>query len=269
MGTKKDYLNTSNYKHSKEMKKLIKKQLEQNKSKSSSKVKNYLFELVRSKGFNDKVEKIRKKYYIPKKGYKFRIGIDDPIVPPKIWLDKLKSKNNDMNDWYGFYGEVKQLSIDIGIHPYEWDLDHYVFFNELHKPSQLSSSDEIHLCKISDVPERLSNRIGKEIFDLDNTIYPIVIRISPYASKRDILNFIEKRYAEEIGPLREKYKKKEIKIGKYRRKSPIIQKRNDLIYKNRHKSTKEIKEELKSKLGDITGYAEIRKIISLENKRRK
>ena len=101
-------------------------------------------------------------------------------------------------------------------------------------------------------------------------MFPVDIRISPYASERDILDYIKKMYSFFIKPIQERYKEK-TNLGKVKNKKEIIQLRNDLIYKNRHLKLKEIMALIGEEFGNsaIIDCGYIGKIISLEKKKRK
>lgn len=93
-------------------------------------------------------------------------------------------------------------------------------------------------------------------------IYPVSIHINCYASKRDVLDFINKRWPDI-----------EFMLGEYKRNRPKIRirknaKRDDFIWKNRKLPLKEIVSKLSDKLGVILDEGNIGKILSLERKRR-
>jgi hypothetical protein len=240
--------------------------IKQSQSQDSKKIWNYLSEMTKSSEFTGKVEKIRKKYDIPKKGYKFKKDVDSPLIPPRNWMKKIEANKNNIEY---FYNDLEQLSLEIGIHPFEWNFEHYIFFNRLYTPKKWEDSTNMRLCKISDISKRLNDRVEKELLDLDNEVYPIAINISPYATKRDIIDFINREYIPEIKLLQNEYKKDTIKIGRYRNKSLKIQKRNDFIYTQRSKPRKIISKYVRLKFGDYMDYGHIGKIISLEKNKRK
>lgn len=101
------------------------------------------------------------------------------------------------------------------------------------------------------------------------TTYPVVLRISPYASKRDILDYVKKMYKHSIAPRQEKYRRDDIKLGKIKQKNPEIQKRNHFIYENRDKPRKEIASLVAERFDEYLDVGHISKIISLEKKKRK
>lgn len=96
--------------------------------------------------------------------------------------------------------------------------------------------------------------------NFDDDIFPINIKIHNYATKRDLINFIETRWPDIALHL----KKKRFKSRK------IDNKMLDFIWDNRTLGTKQIKKELDVKFpsNDLV-YFEINKIISDERKRLK
>ncbi len=91
--------------------------------------------------------------------------------------------------------------------------------------------------------------------------------LSPYASLRDILDWVKKNY-HDIKFFQDKYKNKNVKINKYRIRREKLEKRNDYIYKNRSKKLSDLEVGL-DRLGYDMDQGSISKIISLETKRRK
>ena len=119
---------------------------------------------------------------------------------------------------------------------------------------------------IVDAKESLSN----ESNSITDEKFPVVIRVSPYASERDILDYVKKMYSVFILPIQERYKK-QTTLGKVKNKRQFIQDRNDYIYENRHLPRKEIMRLVTDKFGGeySIDYGYIGKIISLESKKRK
>lgn len=127
------------------------------------------------------------------------------------------------------------------------------------------------MCRVVDMQDQLNNAdFGDPPIQLDLQlqrgfeIYPIHLEIHRLASKRDVLDFIEKRWE-----LIESF------IDFYRDKKPRIRQRKlpreiaDFIWENRKLNQKKIKELLDIKFPKNTlVYNEIYKIISLEKKRR-
>lgn len=99
--------------------------------------------------------------------------------------------------------------------------------------------------------------------------YPVVIRIHPDASQRDIVEYVKKHWAE-IKYYQDQYADR-TKDASFKNSKTKVNKntkeRNDFIYKNRNLSSKEIAG-LLGKQGIFLDVGHILKIISLEKKKR-
>jgi len=137
-----------------------------------------------------------------------------------------------------------------------------------------------NLCKNKHF-DYLENRDNKEQDETTNNFvddfrkksdekYPISIRVSPYASQNEIVDYIKKRW-EFIKELQDFYRKSNVKIGRVKKKNPKVQERNDFIYQNRKLPLKKISKLVsdQEKWGDGPDIGHIGKIISLEKKKRK
>lgn len=99
--------------------------------------------------------------------------------------------------------------------------------------------------------------------------HPIAITVSPYATLRDMLDFLKKTYKTHIEPLQNKYKNADIKLGKMRKRNTSVLERNQFIYKNKHIGSKKLMGLVSDKFGEVLDYTYIDKIISDEKKKRK
>lgn len=126
------------------------------------------------------------------------------------------------------------------------------------------------LCLLVDLQEEAEEPFGMDIQEADNTFFPLAIRISPYATQRDILDFVKKK-APMIKHEQERYIKtnKGVRIGHVKKKKERIQLRNELIYQNRNLPRKEIMRKVSDEFNEILDYGHIGKIISLMEKKRK
>jgi len=101
--------------------------------------------------------------------------------------------------------------------------------------------------------------------------YPIVLRIHPDASQRDIVEYIKEHWIE-IKHYQDEYSKENrttsFKNGRTM-ENKKIKERNDFIYKNRHLQRKKIMSLVFNQFNVSLDYGHIGKIISLENKKRK
>lgn len=209
-------------------------------TQGSKKLWNYFLDLTKNPKFIKDIEEIREKY--------INVSKDKEIIQPY------------------FLREAEDIALKYGLDAILWyeDIAMYIQDGTLNQP-------HVSMCLISDILEEKQDPYSDSTLEIWDTAYPISLRISPYASKRDVLDYVSRMYNIYIKPLQKKYKKDEIKIGKAKNKKESIQKRNEFIYENRHLSRKEIMHLIGDKFGAnaIIDYGYIGKIISLENKKRK
>lgn len=98
--------------------------------------------------------------------------------------------------------------------------------------------------------------------------HPIIIRVSPYASQTEIIDYIKKTYTKYIKPIQERYVDEDVYLGKVRKKKQSVQKRNDFIYENREFPRKKIMSLVAGKFKEYLDVGHIGKIIYLEKKKR-
>lgn len=204
-------------------------------SKGSKKVWNYFLVVYKTDKFKKLIKEIRDKY-------KIEIGKETTLSPIKI-----KSFDKDLVGICNTYGLDNDIWFD--------SLEKFVFKDELIKPLSLD------LCILSD------NLNSKDLSKDEIKNYPIIIRISPYASKRDILNYIERTYSF-INHFQENYRDRDIRIGKFKTRNSYITERDDYIWENRNLPRREILKLLIKKYGNSIQIDEgcIGKIISNKNK---
>lgn len=235
------------------------------KTKGFKKLWYYVCAIIKKDKFQEYIKDLRNEYKIPIKG--FHIETDEWIHPPKQWLHaKNRSALNKIRK------NLRKTCLHYSLLPRDWMdiLESYLFYNKLFISLE---PDEKNLCFVSDALTKMDS-LGRTITKDESTIYPIILHISPYASKRDVLNYIEDIYKTEISPLQKKHQKTDISIGKHRKKNKLIQERNKFIYENRHLSRKKItglitaSRKFKS-VSDPIDPGSVGKIISLEKKQRK
>jgi hypothetical protein len=112
---------------------------------------------------------------------------------------------------------------------------------------------------------RIYNSDGKQIIKPDSLqAYPVCINIHRETSKRDLLDFVEKKW-NEVESLLENHGRERLKYRPRKQSQEII----DFIWENRKFPAKTIGEKLKVNFPDCKlMYYEISKIISLEKRRR-
>lgn len=227
-------------------------------TKGSLKLWSYFQNLVRSRPFQIYVSRWRAKYLIPELGYKLK----DPnnyFGTPEEW--PLKYIENDL------FKEVSRFCDRVGLDSVDWSesIRHYIFYGRVKKPDD--HSGELFLVsdlwnESREMDEWLSDSVEQE-----NRYFPVAIRMSPYATKRDLLDFVDKYWRDFESDLH-RYRSKDIKIGRIRHKDPVKQHRNDFIYENRKLPLRDLADKVAKKFDMYLDDGHISKIISLETNRR-
>ncbi|NTV40789.1 MAG: hypothetical protein HGA61_00750 [Candidatus Moranbacteria bacterium] len=243
------------------------------------KIVNYLEAFIESDHFQDEIKKLRIKYKIPVEGYEFskedqkQLDRIDYFYFPDSHKNKIENLivplGEDLN-------EIQKMT-PLRFIGFKKTLYLYLFHNKLFEDVLLSYLKSVNLCKVADsVDEYADFYRGTEdplvylnYLKTENDYFPAHLRISPYASKRDIIKFIEENYSKLIKPIQEKYKNPDTNLGKVRNRRK--KGRNNLILslRSKGKSLTEIRKEIKEKTNENLGYEDVAKILSIERKRRK
>lgn len=191
--------------------------------KSFEKVSRYLFDVGMDPKFNRLVSVIREEFDIPKDGYKF-------TPEEREMLRNEQDVPKDQDRMPLFEESVFGLCEEFGFDSKNWMtcFRFYVLFNTF----QLKQEYEYDLVIVHPYNE-------KDVVRMERA-YPVVVRISPYASLRDIQSFVAAVYSEQIKPIQEKYAVESIKIGKIREKDGSVQARNLFIHEHRHLPRREL-----------------------------
>lgn len=235
-------------------------------TKGYKKLWNYFIQITKSDFFINTTKELRLKYKIPEDGFEkpnIKLNPETRCVLTEEWTYYTNDKK-----WGAYKEDIKKICKRYHLHYMDWFdiLSNYLMYNELKIPK---SSNSFNLCLASDLVQEKKESFGKEYKESDDMAFPIAIRISPYASQRDIVDFIKKSYNYLILPDQMKYRDSDIKIGREKTKDEKIQKRNQFIYNHRHLPRKKIADLLVEEFKDNLDYGHIGKIISLENKKRK
>ncbi len=221
---------------------------------------NYLRDLIKREEFIGTMLQMRTRYRISPHGFKAPETGSWPD-PPLDW------------SYYGdpkIHEEIRQklhkLCVENFLPPRDWleVLRMVLFYNEILYTLRPNS---YNLCFVSDGKY---DAHGRETAAEDMESFPVALHISPYASKRSILKYVEDFYKTEIAPLQEKRKDPKSEMRKHKSKKLAVEKRNNLIYQNQRMPRKKLIAMVSSQFPEIrVDQGEIGKIISLENKRRK
>lgn len=212
---------------------------------------NYFLHISKQRDFLRRIRELREKYDIPTEGF------------PKTEHDKYNAWAAKYNETYSkpIYQEVYKICEDFSLPKEWWKAVMEALFHDSKDVTDLGFGTTSGTCKIAETGEKISKD------------YPIAIMVNPYASQRDILEFVKLVYTHEIEPLQKRYKKESILIGKVKSKDPEIKKRDDFIYSNRHLPRKKIvnlvEKNFSRKLSDPINEGSVGKIISIQKERRK
>lgn len=226
-----------------------------------NKIGSYFFDLLDRKDFQIKIKELKK------------INLAQNKQDLFIKLSEFKeNKSNNIN----LHQKINELCREFALNEIIWNkiITNYIKNGKLPKEnldnfcvvSEKNDFDEYYNEDYEISNEQLKDIEKEKAWSYN---YPIVIHISPYASQRDITDYIRKTYTKEIKPIQEKYKNKNIRLGKIKIKDIKIQERNEYIYKNKHLPRKEISSLVVKKFGEYIDYGHIGKIISNINKKRK
>jgi hypothetical protein len=242
---------------------------------------NYFLEIVRRDYFNNFVKEIRKKYHIPLRGFKPKDKIY--FYPPQEFFEegeilddgiRVMPKDGIQSIAFKKLGEIRKeinekvcakykLPTDAYCYVIEW----YIYYDSINFWGDSPLEKNFGLVEV----DKLENYTRKDLKNNQDDLYPIIFKISPYASKNDLIDFVKNKFIwkNRVEPLQALYKNKNIEIGKFKTKDEKIQKRDDFIFEHQDLARRELMILLSNKMGIILDYGEINKIISLENKKRK
>ena len=187
-------------------------------AKIDIKTQDYIESVLSSKPFQSRVKNIRKKFGIPRRGFDLSF-FDELVVKeanPRIVETTL--------DQDKYVQTIKEVIKENGLSS-QW----FTFMNDYVQFRFIGDLNNNHQIIILN----LGNK--DKLFEPENSVVinnyidtnPVAILIPPYASIREILDFITKNSVY-IEGIQKKYKPKNTKIGKTRRKNPKIKERDGL-----------------------------------------
>lgn len=236
----------------------MKNRKNENNTNAKAKMYVYLCSLADSQDFLDRVLDIRKKFSIPSNG--FNKDIDDEFN----FVNKLPAYIDESKEELDFQKAVYDLASQFGI-TVAWleSIQGYVFYGDFF------STKIPPLVQVLDIPDILEEDYALNSFANIADSLPVGIFVSPYATGRDIVDYIKKQYKVEIEPLQIKYREDGVKIGKVRKKNSKVQDRDDFICEHKELPTSELVSRVSVKYGVVLDYTHINKIIAKKCKRGK
>ncbi len=223
----------------------------------------YFLAITESGEFNKKIKKIRVAHGIPKDGYSHP-DKGEWTHPPFEWKaqkdrDRLPARSRVQQD-------LNSLCVEYSLLPRDWTslMEDYLFYDHVLFSAEPHARN---LCFMSDAVTG-TDLLGHKIDQTHRQAYPLLIHISPYASERDILDFIRKTFNPEMARILTQYKKSDVKIGKYRKRNQTVRERNQLLKENSSGSNKRLAKTVGEKFPEKPlKVSSISKTIAREKKR--
>lgn len=235
-------------------------------TESYKKTLSYIKGLISDPVFLKKVLRIRKKCKLPESGLPDTIYGQNPktgdrfIVFPEH-LDKTSFRN-----------ELSKLSKEFGLDIF-WEemIENYIVYNNLNISVFTAPMSIIDVKNCFFGPFQYGKAEAESSLDFLREISktnPVALFIGPYASQREIIDYVKKLYKLTIKPIQNSYKNPKIKLGKIRKKDEKITIRNEFIYQNKDLPRKDIMKLVTDTFGEVLDYGHIGKIISIEKLKR-
>ncbi len=221
---------------------------------SNKKIWNYFISIVKDPSFQRSINAIRK----------YSLKEDGTVKDYKKLCSNI---NNFCRNW-----ALDETS-------WRTHIENYIIHNELPSSSENFDSCCIVFDRIEVGEDEYSNGYTEDDDDYFNYVepvelepwsysHPVILRINPYASQREIIDYIKKFYNLSIKPIQDYYKIDNIKLGSVKKKDPKKQERNNFIYENKDLPRAEIASLVGKKFKEYLDVGHVGKIISLEKKKR-
>jgi hypothetical protein len=220
-------------------------------SKIEAKTRTYLRQLLTTQKFKTVVKSIRERHSVPASGFDIRIF--DELVVAEVF-PRIPSAVVDVKE---FSDSINRLLLRYGFSK-AW----FTFFSDLILFDWIGDVANLRQILLMNLGGTNRNR-ARDIEALDEHLLsnPIVVLIPPFASQRDINDFISLNW-EQIEKIQNQYGKKDAEITKMRRKSSRVELRNQFIYENRELPKRELMKKVTDQFGDVLDYSYLGKIIA-------
>lgn len=156
---------------------------------------------------------------------------------------------------------------DLFLHPIGWLRFFQVYFFYGKADFEALEPHEAQLCMLTNTLHEEKKPLSDEIRDMDDSAFPIKIGISPYATQRDVLDFVKKLFSSVVQPMLDDYKSPSSKIGKMRKKRK--RERDSRIYEIKEQKPIQRIRTIKKEFGEDLDFGEVTKIISVQKKKRR
>ncbi len=257
---------------------------QQKKATTSAETKlfNYIKKLLEDPSFRNELDNVRKTSGIPENGFK-RIYINKKYKTKKFKHLKTpeelgyefdnKKFNQAMDNVFEKYGISEGLAGSwttllrsiVLYNSYEFE-DYYSTYGSM-VYGMIDVIDLSSMLSQNYEDEPAEDRIN--LLEEYTDSKPVAILINPYATQRDILDFVKKLYKTSISPILNSYKKNDIALGKKRKSNDRTENRNRLIYENRHLPKKELIHLVSKEYKEVLEQSYLNTIIRKEKEKRK
>jgi len=221
----------------------------------------YLCSLARDREFLNEVSEIRKKFSLPSNGF------EEDIKDEFAFIEALPVYTDERGNETDFQKEVYDLASRLYLSvPWLNAVTSYVLYDDFFATKtppfiQMMALDEI-------IDEQAEREEGDDVWSSITDAFPIALFISPYATGRDIIDYVKKRYKQEIEPAQSKHREEGVRIGRVRRRNADVAERDEFICKHKDLSASKLAHLVHEKYGGkLLGYTYISKIIAKKCKR--
>lgn len=216
----------------------------ENKTFGSEKLWRYYFELLNNDAVQEEIKKLRVKHSIPQEGYPVYEKAETHVFP-KEWTGDADKLEKDL--------EKLTQKLNVPIEPNQWPhpFELYIFYNKKITPKWSNGYD---LCVLTHPAMYEGDRFAIKSRKMHDKIYPIIIRVHPSASLKDILRFINGN-SKKIEHMKKMFGKNIPLIGKIKKTSTRA--RNDYLLAHLNNPAMKLKREIKEKFGEDMGYEDI------------
>lgn len=254
------------------------KKIKQKETQGSRKIKQKLEDLKRNDYFKKSLDKSIQIYKNGKESNDTAGDIINSLFKEYIKLGRKTEKaiKKDIKlDWMTTQVKIaEEYSLDCDLFSYlTWPIIMKLIAPDIKLKSLINPRAEIDMCCITDNYDDYLMRDNDKYFPLilnpakqsHIIAYPVSIDIHCFATKRDVLDFIEKKW-KNINACLSSYRNKDIRIRKRKHNQKLV----DFIWKNKNLKIVELKNKLDKYFPDnkLFGYDDIYKIISIEKQRR-
>lgn len=232
-------------------------------TKCSKKLKNYFLSLLDREDFSTKMADLRKKWGIQLPKTEAEGG-----VRASSWIENHSEVEIEALD-----RDIDAVSLEFGLQPLTWRAPLITFLLQgqidVDEIKEVWANNLLQISTIQSLRLPVGTYFGQE---WEDQIFPVVLRISPYASEKEILDFIHKMYTPVISKMQKIFQNPAIKIQTIRTRKTINIERNAFIRKRKTEGAsvagiaREVNKQFPVK-GSIVGYSDVRKTLHRTRKK--